>query len=82
MKYWKFIIFYHEIFKNLLCLPYFFSLQEIPNLTKKAVVGTSDKIIAEEKHSTDKFKVLEEKPFKGNDEDFYRTFRNYKPLEY
>ncbi|MGH1520677.1 XAC2610-related protein [Chryseobacterium sp. JK1] len=52
------------------------------SLDEFARVDVSDKIIIKEKDSTGKFKILEEKPFKGNDEDFYKTFRNYKPLEY
>lgn len=38
--------------------------------------------MVKEKGVDGKFKIIEEKPFKGNDEDFYRTFGNYKPLEY
>jgi len=45
-------------------------------------VDVSDKIVVEEKDSTGKFKVIEEKVFKGNDKDLYKVFRNYKPLEY
>lgn len=52
------------------------------SLDEFARVDVSDKIVVEEKDSTGKFKIIEEKLFKGNDEDFYKTFRNYKPLEY
>jgi len=52
------------------------------SLDEFARVDVSDKIVVEEKDSTGKFKIIEEKLFKGNDDDFYRTFRNYKPLEY
>lgn len=52
------------------------------SLYEFARVDVSDKIVVEEKDSTGKFKIIEEKIFKGNDEDFYKTFRNYKPLEY
>ncbi|MDW9382902.1 XAC2610-related protein [Chryseobacterium sp. JV558] len=52
------------------------------SLYEFARVDVSDKIVVEEKDSTGKFKIIEEKLFKGNDEDFYKTFRNYKPLEY
>ncbi|MCP1298666.1 hypothetical protein NK356_05775 [Chryseobacterium sp. S0630] len=52
------------------------------SLHEFARVDVSDKIIVEEKDSTGKFKIIEEKPFKGNDEDFYKIFKNYKPLEY
>ncbi|WP_079240355.1 XAC2610-related protein [Chryseobacterium indologenes] len=52
------------------------------SLQEFARVDVSDKIIVEEKDSTGKFKIIEEKPFKGNDEDFYNAFKNYKPLEY
>lgn len=52
------------------------------SLDEFARVDVSDKILVEEKDSAGKFIIIEEKPFKGNDEDFYKTFRNYKPLEY
>ncbi|CAM3074709.1 hypothetical protein DRF59_16000 [Chryseobacterium flavum] len=52
------------------------------SLQEFARIDVSDKIVVQEKDSTGKFKTIEEKPFKGNDEDFYKTFRNYKPLEY
>ncbi|WP_454048235.1 XAC2610-related protein [Chryseobacterium sp. Marseille-Q8038] len=52
------------------------------SLDEFARVDVSDKIVVEEKDSAGKFIIIEEKPFKGNDEDFYKTFRNYKPLEY
>lgn len=51
-------------------------------LQEFARVDVSDKIVVEEKDLTGKFKIIEEKSFKGNDEDFYKVFRNYKPLEY
>ncbi|WP_142726117.1 hypothetical protein [Chryseobacterium sp. ON_d1] len=51
-------------------------------LEEFARVDVSDKIVVEEKGGDGKFRVVEEKPFKGNDEDFYKTFKNYKPLEY
>lgn len=52
------------------------------SLQEFARVDVSDKIVVEEKDSTGKFKVIEEKVFKGNDKDLYKVFRNYKPLEY
>lgn len=52
------------------------------SLDEFARVDVSDKIVVEEKDSTGKFKIIEEKPFKGNNEDFYKAFRNYRPLEY
>lgn len=52
------------------------------SLQEFARVDVSDKIVVEEKDLTGKFKSIEEKSFKGNDEDFYKVFRNYKPLEY
>jgi len=52
------------------------------SLQEFARVDVSDKIVVEEKDFTGRFKIIEEKPFKGNDEDFYKVFRNYKPLEY
>lgn len=52
------------------------------SLDEFARVDVSDKIVVEEKDSTGKFKIIEEKLFKGNDDDLYKVFRNYKPLEY
>lgn len=52
------------------------------SLQEFARVDVSDKILVEEKDSTGRFKIIEEKPFKRNNEDFYKAFRNYKPLEY
>lgn len=52
------------------------------SLDEFARVDVSDKIVVEVKDSTGKFKVLKEKPFEGSDEDFYKVFRNYNPLEY
>ncbi|WP_426480868.1 XAC2610-related protein [Chryseobacterium sp. R2ACT005] len=52
------------------------------SLDEFARVDVSDKIVVEEKDSTGKFKIIEEKLFKGKDDDFYKIFRNYKPLEY
>lgn len=52
------------------------------SLDEFARVEVSDKIVVEEKDSTGKFKIIEEKPFKGNDYDFYKIFTNYKPLEH
>lgn len=52
------------------------------SLCEFARVDVSDKIVVEEKDSTGRFKIIDEKPFKGNDYDFYKTFKNYKPLEY
>nr|WP_315032689.1 hypothetical protein [uncultured Chryseobacterium sp.] len=52
------------------------------SLVEFARVDVSDKIVVEEKGANGKFKIIEEKPYKGSEEDFYKTFRNYKPLEY
>lgn len=46
-----------------------------------ARVDVSDKILVEERDSSGKFKIIEEKKFKGNDDDFYSGYSNYKPLE-
>lgn len=45
-------------------------------------VDVSDTIQVEVKDSTGKFKIIQKKPFLGSNEDFYRVFRNYNPLEY
>lgn len=52
------------------------------SLDEFAKVDVSDKIRVEEKDSLEKFRVIEEKKFNGNQEDFYKVFRKYKPLEY
>ncbi len=52
------------------------------SLDEFARVDVSDKILVEEKDSSGKFRIIEEKIFTGNDEDFYRTYKNYKPLEF
>lgn len=52
------------------------------SLYEFARVDVADKILVKERDSMGNFKTIEEKPFKGTDEDFYKPFRNYKPLEY
>ncbi|WP_288244904.1 hypothetical protein [uncultured Chryseobacterium sp.] len=52
------------------------------SLDEFARVDVSDKILVEEKDSLGKFRIIEERKFTGNDEDFYRTYKNYKPLEF
>jgi len=48
----------------------------------QGLVDVSDKILVDIKDAAGKFKFIEEKPFEGSDEDFYKVFRNYNPLEY
>lgn len=52
------------------------------SLIEFARVDVSDSILVQEKDSTGKFKVIERKPYEGSDEDIYKPFRNYRPLEY
>lgn len=52
------------------------------SLDEFAKVDVSDKIRVEEKDSSGKFRVIEEREFNGNQEEFYKVFRKYKPLEY
>lgn len=52
------------------------------SLDEFAKVDVSNKIRVKEKDSLEKFRVIEEKKFNGNQEDFYKVFRKYKPLEY
>ncbi|MCU7619123.1 hypothetical protein NZ698_18240 [Chryseobacterium sp. PBS4-4] len=51
------------------------------SLIEFARVDVSDKILVEERDSSGKFKVIEERKFDGNDENFYSGYSNYKPLE-
>lgn len=51
------------------------------SLIEFARVDVSDKILVEERDSAGKFKVIEERTFKGSDDDFYSGYSNYKPLE-
>ncbi len=51
------------------------------SLIEFARVDVSDKILVEERDSAGKFKVIEERTFKGSDADFYSGYSNYKPLE-
>lgn len=46
-----------------------------------AKVDVTDKILVRERDSSGNFKILEEKKFVGNDDDFYSGYSNYIPLE-
>jgi len=52
------------------------------SLEEFARVDVSDKILVEEKDSLGEFKVIGEGIFEGTDEDSYKIFKNYKPLQY
>ncbi|AZB08843.1 hypothetical protein EG344_08420 [Chryseobacterium sp. G0162] len=52
------------------------------SLDEFARVDVSDTIRVEVKDTMGKFKIIQKKPFLGSDEDTYRVFRNYNPLEY
>ncbi|MCS4305323.1 XAC2610-related protein [Chryseobacterium sp. BIGb0232] len=52
------------------------------SLDEFARVEVSDTILVEEKDAAGKFRVIQKKRFLDSGEDFYRVFRNYKPLEY
>ncbi|MDN3694962.1 hypothetical protein QWZ06_23360 [Chryseobacterium tructae] len=52
------------------------------SLDEFARVDVSDTIQVEVKDATGKFKIIQKKSFLGSDEDSYRIFRNYNPLEY
>lgn len=52
------------------------------SLDEFARVDVADTIVVKEKDSSGKFRVIEKRKFTGNDDDFYKTFRRYKPLEY
>lgn len=51
------------------------------SLDELAMVDVSDHILVQEKDSLGKFRIIEERKFLGNDEDFYSGYSNYKPLE-
>lgn len=51
------------------------------SLIEFARVDVSDKILVEERDSSGQFKIIEERKLKGNDDDFYSGYSNYKPLE-
>ncbi len=52
------------------------------SLDEFARVDVSDTIVVEEKDSLGKFRMIEKRKFTGDDYDFYKTFKKYKPLEY